>query len=266
VSRDRQELEERRDLALRDLLEVDEQVQRGELSESRAHRLRAGYEAEAAAALRALDRLSEEPTGSPEPHRARRRARTGGPIALTVATLATAAVAVVLLPGASGERPEGGFVSGNEVGAGRDLADVTDEEMEAVVAENPDVVPMRLRLARRYLDQRDWRRAFDHYSAVLDREPNPEAMSHLGWVVFNQGEPDLAEQLLEASLAREPDDAEALWFLANVKLLGTQDLAGAETLLDRLAVRDDLSEEDREAVEDARRAVRELTESTEGSR
>jgi cytochrome c-type biogenesis protein CcmH/NrfG len=184
---------------------------------------------------------------------------------VVVGALALAGGAVALVPGASQERPEGGFVSGNEVTAGRDLADVTDEEMEAVVAENPDVVPMRLRLAHRYLDQGDWRQAFDHYSAVLDREPEPEAMSHLGWVVFNQGEPELAEQLIEASLSREPDDAEALWFLANVKLISTDDPAEALALLDRLAERDDLAPDDRVAVDETRRAIREVTDGTEGS-
>lgn len=262
---DSQHLEERRDHALRDLLELDEQVARGELPESRASRLRAGYEAEAATILRALERAAEEEAASAEPARSARRRRSRGPVVATLATLAIAAGAVALVSGASGDRPEGGFVTGNEVTAGRDLADVTDEEMEAVVAENPDVVPMRLRLAHRYLDQGEWRQAFDHYSAVLDREPEPEALSHLGWVVFNQGEPELAEQLLEASLAREPDDAEALWFLANVKLLGTGDPEGALALLDRLAERDDLAEEDRVAVEETRRAIREVTDGTEGS-
>ena len=261
----RRHLEERRDLVLRDLIEVDDQLRRGELDEDRAERLRIGYEAEAAAALRALEASvgpADDPSSSSSKSRTLGLAR---PVTAVVVTLAVAAIAIAFLPGALSTRPDGGFVTGNEATAGRDLDEVTDAEMEAVIAENPDIVPMRLRLAHRYLDQGDYDAAFRHYRAVLDRGESPEAMSHLGWVLFNQGEPELAEQLIEASLAREPGEPEALWFLANVRLLGTEDPAGALAPLNQLTERSDLADDDRDAVEEARQAAESLIEDTEGS-
>ena len=261
----RQHLEERRDLALRDLIEVEEQLRRGELDEDHAERLRADYEAEAAAALRALEAPVELPDDTSSSSSGSRALGLARPMTAVVATLAAAGVAIAVLPGALSNRPDGGFVTGNEATGEGDLDEVTDAEMEAVVAENPDIVPMRLRLAHRYLDQGDYEAAFRHYRAVLDREDDPEAMSHLGWVLFNQGEPELAEQLIEASLDREPAEPEALWFLANVRLLGTDDPAGALAPLNQLVERSDLADEDREAVEEARQAAKSLVEDTEGS-
>ena len=250
---DRQRLEERRDLAVRDLVELDDQIAIGEISQAHAQGMRARFEAEAATALQALAELDEQPAKQPASPSVRRR----WPVRL--AGVATAIVvglsAVVMLPGAVADRPAGGFVTGNEATAGRDLDGVTNAEMEAVVADNPDVVPMRLRLAHRYLDAGDYTRAFEHYSAVLDRQDDPVALSHLGWVVFNQGEAALAEQLVTASLDLRAGEPEALWFLANIRLLGTGDPSGAIEAIDQLAVRGDLDEQDRAMLADARTAA-----------
>jgi tetratricopeptide (TPR) repeat protein len=247
------DLEERRDQALRDLAELDEQIDAGHVDEITAAELRRRYELEAAAAIRLLDTRSpsgDEPLASPRTA----GAPTGSRVRLAVVSLAAVAAvatAIVLIPGSTGVRPDGGFVTGNEaVSGGRDLSEVTTDEMAAVVAENPDVVPMRLRLAHRYLDAGEDREALTHYLEVLEREDHPEAMSHLGWILFNDGRPDLASRLITESLEHAPDDAEAMWFLANVRLYGTADPEGAIDLLERLLHRDDLGGQ-RAAVEQA---------------
>lgn len=254
-------LEEQRDLALQDLADLEDQVDAGELDPGTAARLRCRYEADAAAALRALADL-DAPDDSPEDLPPQRQRRRRGLAAATALAAVMAVGATIALPRFLTERPDGGFVTGNEAvsGGGRDLAQVTTEEMEQVVAANPDVVPMRLRLAHRYLDDGQMRDAFDHYMAVLEREPHPEAMSHLGWIVFHDGDADLALRLLEASRERDPDDAETLWFLANVHLYGRGDADAAVPLLERLSARDDLGQqraEVQEALADARRQQRE---------
>lgn len=257
MSRRRAHLEERRDLALRDLADLEDQIAAGELDETAAARLRERYEADAADALRALTALDtvDAADDGPPPERRRRR-RT---LAAAAALAAMVAIGATLtLPRFLDSRPAGGFVTGNEAATrqGRDLSEVSNAEMEQVVAANPDIVPMRLRLAHRYLDQGQTRKAFDHYMAVLDREPHPEAMSHLAWIVFNDGDSDLALQLLQASRERAPDDPETLWFLANVHLYGFDDAAAALPLLEQLAARDDLGpqrEQIEQTLDDARR-------------
>ena len=239
-------LEDRRDVALRDLAELDDQVDADELDPSTARMLRRRYEADAAAAIRALETLDQQHPG-PAGDESSSAGRRGRGIAATAGVAVLLAVgAAVALPRFVDTRPEGGFVTGNEAidGPRWDLAQVTNEEMEQVVAANPGVVDMRLRLAHRYLDEGEFMDAYDHYMAVLEREPNPEAMSHLGWVVFSDGQVDLALELLDASRRRDPGNAETLWFLANVELYGRDDPDAALDLLERLQRRDDLQQRD----------------------
>ena len=42
------------------------------------------------------------------------------------------------------------------------LEDVTNEEMEAVILENPNIFPMRVALANRYFDEVDYSNALPH--------------------------------------------------------------------------------------------------------
>jgi cytochrome c-type biogenesis protein CcmH/NrfF len=181
--------------------------------------------------------------------------------------VAVALVAVIML-GAIGfavtralvSRPAGGYVTGIEAAgagqatqlpaSGRDLSKVSDAELEAVVAANPDVLGMRLALAHRYFDRREYRKALAHYKAVIARGPDPEALSHVGWITFVVAKrPDLAEQLLEGSLERRPGDGEALWFLANVQLYGLQDSRAAVATLTRLRALPGLPAADRRDIE-----------------
>src|SRR5690606_14277899 len=69
-----------------------------------------------------------------------------------VAALAVAAVAVVVALAVLGARDDGGGERAGGPGATTttvDLSSVPNEELERVVAENPGVVPMRLRLVER---------------------------------------------------------------------------------------------------------------------
>lgn len=243
----REELRDRRDHALHDLAELAEQVREGEIDEATAADLRRSFEHQAAGAIRALEAETEGDGSS-------------GPsgrwmVAMSVLAIGAVAAAVVLVPRFTDLRPEGGFVTGNEAvtGAaatsGRDLSQVTNEEMEAVVADNPDVVPMRLRLAHRYFEAEELARAVDHYQEVLDREPHPEAMSHLGWILFLDGDAELALQLIEASVERDPDDPEARWMQANVLVYGVREPAAAVPILEALLARDDLRDQRTEVTE-----------------
>lgn len=246
----RDELAERRDQALHDLAELERQLAGGEITPSTADGLRRRYEAEAAAAIEALRGRTGAPTGDVSgavPRTPRQRWFAG---ALTAA--AVLAAAALLLPRYLSDRPAGGYITGNEAAAPTaDLGAVSDGELEGIVAANPDVVGMRLALARRYFVSGDYGRAFDHYEAVLEREPHPEALANLGWIVYRTtNEVRVAASLLEASLERDPDDVLATWFLANVRLDGLEDRSGAVELARRLLARDDLPARDRRAVED----------------
>lgn len=246
----RDELVERRDQALHDLADLARQQADGEIDAAAAQRLRTRYEAEAAAvldALAALDARSAHREPTPTASSLRRRWVVG--VSLAVAGVVTAGL---LLPRYLTDRPVGGFVTGNEAagGGGRDLSSITNDELEEVVAANPDVIGMRLALAQRYLTEGDFARALDHYRAVLDREPHPEALAAVGWILFQTSDEfDAAEQFVMESLAKAPGDRVALWFLANIRLHGTDDPDGAATVARQLLARDDLGDAERDAIQ-----------------
>ena len=114
-----------------------------------------------------------------------------------------------------------------------DLFRVTNDELEAVVAANPEVIAMRLALARRYVEAGDFSAALPHYFEVLDREPNePEALMYRGWMTTVSGEPATGASLRERSLEVAPDNLLAMLFLASTRLYGLDDPDGAIPLLE----------------------------------
>lgn len=266
---DRLDLQARRDRALEDLLDLDRQEASGELTEKDANQLRARYQAEALAAIR---RLEEDRTASPGGDEADRAARRDATTtrrlqprhALYAACLALIVVTAFVLWDNLLERPEGGLVSGNEVvqrspgtepmpglnpGQQRKLADVTDAELEAVVAANPEVVEMRLALAQRYVSKERYDLAVVHYTKALELEPdNAEAQAHLGWIMLQVGQPDEAARLVDQAVENDPDLLDALWFQANVRFYGQGDAAGAIEVLDRMSARQDLAPKVRRQV------------------
>ena len=258
MTADRERLEQERDQALRDLVDLDRQVADGELPEEVAAGLRARYEHTAATALA---RLAQAPEATvPSPGRPTSRVRWA---AYALALAAAVFAAVVLLPTYLGERVAGGAVSGNEAlgtagPAPRDLSTVTDEEMEEVVAENPEVVDMRLALAHRYLDAGEYLSAGRHYATVLDREPrNVAANAHHGWLLMQLGAPEDGMESVEKALAQNPRDVEALWFRANIALYGLSDTGTAISTLEELRERPDVEPDVRRQVDVLLQAARE---------
>jgi tetratricopeptide (TPR) repeat protein len=206
----------RKERALADISELEAQVASGEISARDAAVLRRRYEAEAVDAMAALDSIDDEEDRRRSPMR---------PL------LAVAAFAVILggsfvaLVRAVEPRPPGGFITGGVAAdaardGGVDLSRVTNEELEAVVAANPDVVPMRLALARRYVEDGQFSAALPHYMAVLERQDHPEALMYLGWMTYASGDAATGASLLERSLELAPDNILAMWFLANARLYG----------------------------------------------
>lgn len=238
----REELTERRDRALRDLVELQRQQHEGEISDSAAARLRDRYELEAAAALAALDSLQND--GSTLVRSSRRPSRAT--IAAYTLTGIAAAVALAALPGNVGRRPSGGFVTGNMLNGQRasstlpakpptvrDLSKVTDAELEAVIRANPGIVEMRLALAQRYSREGQDKRAIGQFGEALRLEPrNPEALAHLGWSLLQLGLPQEALIVVRQARAVDPRLLDGLWFEANIRLFGLADPRGALVVLE----------------------------------
>ena len=222
----------------RDLAEVDEQVELGELDESTADHLRAAYRKERAALeerLAAIDPASDETDTDAVPvTRSTGRALIGTAV-VGVAVIAVAVIAVFSLQdrspaadvtdGVATAVAEGQGVQGGQ--SGQDLSSVTVEEMETIVAQHPDIAGMRMALAERYVEDGNFPKALEHYMIVLDEEPdNDTALFRVGWLTYVTGDVDLAEPFLVKALEIQPDFPQAAWLLANVRM-ETGDKAGA---------------------------------------
>lgn len=223
----RTRLEQQRDQSLTDLRDLEAQVSSGEIDASVALALRSRYEVEALDAMQAIDRL--EPAISERG--SRRRVFIGAGAFIAVATVVTITLVSAVEP-----RPEGGYVTGGVAAevveeAPVDLSSITNEEMEQVVAANPEILPMRLALARRYVEAGDFSTALPHYMFVLDRETDPEALMYVGWMTYVSGDAATGAMLLRESLAILPGDTLAQWFLANALFDGTGETTEAILLL-----------------------------------
>jgi hypothetical protein len=132
---------------------------------------------------------------------------------------------------------------------GRDLSQVTNDEMETVVAANPDVVAMRLALVERYLRAADSEQGLDGKKAQLERArfhageaaarattttDQARSLRYLGWTTALLTDPAKGAGLLEQSLVKEPGNPDALWFLATVRFDKLDDPAAAKPLLEQL--------------------------------
>lgn len=235
---------------LRDeIADIDAQVEAGDIDRGTADTLRAKYEAELAtlesSAALAADGADEHDDASATEATTSGSRISGrmlaGAMVLGVAIVAIGVFAVVSLDGgSSGAEGVAGAVL--EDGSARDLSDISNEEMESVVEANPEVVGMRLALARRYFEEGSFDRALDHYFEVLEREQHPEALANIGWMTYLSQRPDIALGYLEAALERKPDYLPAQWFISNVLVtLGRGD--EAVVFLVPLTELDDVPEE-----------------------
>jgi hypothetical protein len=178
-------------------------------------------------------------------------------IGLALLLVAGAVTAVLVVGGHRGAAPSTGDaaaaasagITPSTTQDGRDLSQVSNAEMEAVVAANPDVVPMRLALVERYLDAADKETTVDgkraqlqkaqfHAGEAADRATTSpdraKALRYLGWTTALLDDPTRGAGLLQESLVEEPNNPDALWFLAKVDFDKLHDAATARQLLEQL--------------------------------
>jgi cytochrome c-type biogenesis protein CcmH/NrfG len=217
----------------RDLAEIDEQLEMGDLDEATAERLRSAYQTERATLQEQLARIQTTDSSSekgakivgPPEGRSRGRAIAGAAI-VGIAAVVVVVIAIFSLQeqtpagemtdGVATDVLEGGTVGGQ---ATTDLSSVSAADMEAVVAENPEIVGMRMALAELYVEEGNPSKALEHYMIVLDLEPeNADALVRIGWLTSISGDPALAEPFFVRALAIDPDYPQAYWFLASVRL------------------------------------------------
>jgi tetratricopeptide (TPR) repeat protein len=236
-------LEAQQSQVQRDLLELAAQVDAGEIDEATAARLADKYTKEGATIAEALAGLgADEPT---------QRSVLSTRRVVGAALLTVAFVAVVIVAAGAIRPREGGFITGNDTGSsGVNLDDVTNDQLEAVIAANPDnpeIGGMRVALANRYFEERAFPQAIPHYLAGLEgsltAQRRAQALGRVGWMTFLSGEVDVAELYLQEALATDPDYGEGQFFYGLLLLNGRDEPCQALTYFDTVAGRDDIPDD-----------------------
>ena len=235
--------------AERDIADVRRQLSEGELDPATAERLILRYRHEIAR----IDRLEGSEAGvrsvgTGEPSRTRR---------LVGALLLLGVFAGVAMTAFYAIRPrDGGFITGDGA-AGVDLSEVTNNQMEAVIAANPDVpgiAAMRLRLADRYFEEGSFSAALPHYLGALegslDRTRRARGMARVGWMSYLSGSEETAEAYLIEALETDPGYDEAHLFIG-LLYLGRDDAEAALVHLEPLSDIPGLPAGTRQVIEDA---------------
>jgi tetratricopeptide (TPR) repeat protein len=208
------------DALLRQLRELDDAA--AKRSPEQLARERYALELEAARVLRDLDRAPAATADAPAP--GGDAAPAGDARALSgflwgTGTMAVLGLLLFFVSRSADERREGGSVTGNLPGEERGPAEADPElgRLEAAVARAPGDVEARLALARRYLARQDFMAAWNHAKAVLEIVPGePRALGFQALVRLAMGQGDVAERMLEQTLADHPDFLEGHVHLAIV--------------------------------------------------
>jgi tetratricopeptide (TPR) repeat protein len=231
-----------------DLADIETQLGEGEIDAATAARLRRRYEQERTELLSQLesgDDAPVEPDGSVITPR-----RLAGAVILVIAA---AGLTFGVVQATNDAEPAAEGVA-SQVLAGEDvnLDEISNEQMEEVVAANPDIAPMRLALADRYFQDGDFSNALTHYMYVLEDMgiQDPAALANVGWMTYLSGVPDVALSFVEQSLELQPDGGIAFWYLANIRYSGLGDAAGALAPLQSLLAYENLPEELRTEAEE----------------
>jgi tetratricopeptide (TPR) repeat protein len=251
VSGERRRLSERRDLVARDLAELAVQVEIGEVDGATADRLRSAYRSELESLETSLADLPEEPDVEPEVAAPISDAVEPPPVRsarpIVIAALAIVAVlSGVILFAARDRGADEPTVQSSPGGLTVDPGDVSNEQLEAIVAANPGITGMRMALADRYFQAEDFGPALDHYLYIAENAEDPadeaQALARIGWMAYRTGLAIEADEYVRTSLEIDPGNAEATLYRGFITLYGLDDAAAAVPQLEEALELPDLSE------------------------
>ncbi len=135
-----------------------------------------------------------------------------------------------------------------------DLENVTNEEMEKVINDNPDIYPMRIALANRYFDEINYSNALPHYMYVAENSDDNElksfALSQIAWMVFESNNIEVAINYLDEALRINQNSIIAKSYLGIIYLQDPITRSDGRELLNEILSSNKLSSEDRSFVEE----------------
>ncbi len=135
-----------------------------------------------------------------------------------------------------------------------DLDNITNQEMEKVINENPDIHPMRIALANRYFEEINYSNALPHYMYVAENSNDNElksfALSQIAWMIFESSNIEVAIDYLDEALRINENSIIAKSYLGIIYLQNPNTRSDGRDLLNEILSSNKLSSEDRIFVED----------------
>ena len=129
------------------------------------------------------------------------------------------------------------------------LSNVSNDEMEAVISENPDIHPMRMALANRYFDEVNYSEALPHYMYIAENSADNElksfALAQIGWMVFESNNVEVATTYINESLKINSDSLVAKSYLGIIYIQDPETKADGIEILNSVIKSDKLSKDDK---------------------
>mgnify|MGYP006096091023 FL=1 len=143
--------------------------------------------------------------------------------------------------------------SASSIRTNTELDNVSNEEMEIVINDNPEIFPMRIALANRYFDDINYSKALPHFMYVAENSNDIELRSYslaqIAWMVYESGNRDVAINYLNESLIINPNSLVSLSYLGVLYLQETNTQNKGLEIIRNLLLSEKLSLDDKSFLE-----------------
>ena len=132
------------------------------------------------------------------------------------------------------------------------LANVSNEEMEAVIVENPDIHPMRMALANRSFDEVNYSDALPPYMYIAENSSDSElksfALAQIGWMVYESNNIQVATTYINESLRINNDSLVAKSYLGIIYIQDPETKTEGIEILNSIIKSEKLNKEDKKFI------------------
>jgi|TARA_B110000263_G_scaffold39391_1_gene31048 tetratricopeptide (TPR) repeat protein len=143
--------------------------------------------------------------------------------------------------------------SASSIRTNTELDNVSNEEMEIVINDNPEIFPMRIALANRYFDDINYSKALPHFMYVAENSNDIELRSYslaqIAWMVYESGSRDVAINYLNESLIINPNSLVSQSYLGVLYLQETNTQNKGLEIIRNLLLSEKLSLDDKSFLE-----------------
>jgi tetratricopeptide (TPR) repeat protein len=132
------------------------------------------------------------------------------------------------------------------------LDNVSNEEMEEVIALNPNVMGMRIALANRYFEEFEYSKALIHYMYVAQNSNEVEnksySLAQIGWMVYESGDEQTALNYLNQSLLLTPESLLSQTYIGIIKIQNQDTRSEGVEILNYLLKNFEITDEDKDII------------------